>query len=133
MTERPLRDFSLDFFSLEGKRAIVTGGNRGLGQGYAVAMAKAGADIYIPTIADDDGTTGELVEAEGRRCIVDYADLTAVGVPADVVRDGPAGQQDRRTHGLRVAVGVVAGERATRPTGRCAQPGQLDRSGDAHP
>lgn len=86
MTERPLRDFSLDYFSLEGKRAIVTGGNRGLGQGYAVAMAKAGADIYIPTIADDDGTTGELVEAEGRRCIVDYADLTAVGVPADVVR-----------------------------------------------
>jgi len=86
VTERPLRDFSLDFFSLEGKRAIVTGGNRGLGQGYAVAMAKAGADIYIPTIADDDGTTGELVEAEGRRCIVEYADLTAVGVPADVVR-----------------------------------------------
>ena len=49
MTERHIRDFSLDFFSLSGKKAIVTGGNRGLGQAYAVAMAKAGADLYIPT------------------------------------------------------------------------------------
>ena len=55
MTERHIRDFSLDFFSLSGKKAIVTGGNRGLGQAYAVAMAKAGADLYIPTVADDDG------------------------------------------------------------------------------
>lgn len=82
---RHISDFSLDFFSLEGKRAIVTGGNRGLGQAYAVAMAKAGADLYIPTIADDDGTTMELVEAEGRRCEIVTADLTDDGTPAEVV------------------------------------------------
>ena len=86
MTERHIRDFSLDFFSLAGKRAIVTGGNRGLGQGYAVAMAKAGADIYIPTVADDDGSTSELVEAEGRRCEIVHADLTVAGTPVEVVQ-----------------------------------------------
>ena len=81
---RHIREFSLDFFSLAGKRAIVTGGNRGLGQAYAVAMAKAGAD-FIPTIADDDGTTGELIAAEGRRCEIVTADRRS-RVPAEVVR-----------------------------------------------
>ena len=83
---RHIREFSLDFFSLAGKRAIVTGGNRGLGQAYAVAMAKAGADLFIPTIADDDGTTGELIAAEGRRCEIVTADLTVEGVPAEIVQ-----------------------------------------------
>lgn len=32
-------------FSIKGKLAVVTGGNRGLGQGMAVMLAKAGADI----------------------------------------------------------------------------------------
>ncbi|MEM7341588.1 MAG: SDR family oxidoreductase [Actinomycetota bacterium] len=86
MSERTIQDFSLDFFSLEGVRAIVTGGNRGLGQAYAVAMAKAGADIYIPTMAPDDGTTGEMIEASGRRCEIVTADLTEGGVPASVVQ-----------------------------------------------
>lgn len=40
-----LHDFSLVFFNLEGKTAIVTGGNTGPGQGYAVALPKAGADL----------------------------------------------------------------------------------------
>ncbi|MEM9653147.1 MAG: SDR family oxidoreductase [Actinomycetota bacterium] len=86
MNERPIQDFSLDFFSVDGKRAIVTGGNRGLGQAYAVALAKAGADLYIPTVADDDGTTTELIEAEGRRCEIVTADLTEAGRPAAVVQ-----------------------------------------------
>ncbi|MEM9562581.1 MAG: SDR family oxidoreductase [Actinomycetota bacterium] len=86
MSDRRIEDFSLDFFSLEGRRAIVTGGNRGLGRAYAVAMAKAGADLYLPTVAPDDGTTGELIEREGRRCEVVTADLTEPGTPAAVVQ-----------------------------------------------
>ena len=49
-------------------------------------MAKAGADLFIPTIADDDGTTGELIAAEGRRCEIVTADLTVEGVPAEIVQ-----------------------------------------------
>ena len=33
--------FSMDFFSLKGKVAIVTGANQGLGMGYALAFARA--------------------------------------------------------------------------------------------
>jgi NAD(P)-dependent dehydrogenase (short-subunit alcohol dehydrogenase family) len=87
VTERHIQDFTLDFFSLEGRRAIVTGGNRGLGRAFAVALAKAGADLYIPTMAADDGETGRLVEAAGRRCDIVTADLTTPGTPAEVVRD----------------------------------------------
>lgn len=35
-----INDFSMDFFSLKGKNAIVTGGNSGLGQAFALALAK---------------------------------------------------------------------------------------------
>ena len=36
-----MNDFSMDFFSLKGKNAIVTGGNSGLGQAFALALAKS--------------------------------------------------------------------------------------------
>jgi len=60
-------DFSLDYFSLKGKVAIITGANQGLGLGYAVAFAKAGADLFIPHYTDDIKEVKELAEAEGRR------------------------------------------------------------------
>ena len=44
-----LNNFSMDFFSLKGKIAFVTGGNTGLGQAYVVAFAKAGADLFVVT------------------------------------------------------------------------------------
>ena len=42
-----INDFSMDFFSLKGKNAIVTGGVSGLGQAFALALAKAGANIFV--------------------------------------------------------------------------------------
>jgi 2-deoxy-D-gluconate 3-dehydrogenase len=71
-----LQDFSMDFFSLKGKVAIVTGGNTGLGQGYVIALAKAGADIFVTTYDTDWEGTKKLVEAEGRRIAFHQADLT---------------------------------------------------------
>jgi 2-deoxy-D-gluconate 3-dehydrogenase len=71
-----LNDFSLDFFSLTGKVAIVTGGNTGLGQGYAAALAKAGADLFIVTHDQVWDETRELIEKEGRRAEFFQADLT---------------------------------------------------------
>ena len=60
-----IQDFTMDFFSLKGKNAIVTGGNTGLGQSFALALAKAGANLFVPSIMEDDGTTKDLIEAEG--------------------------------------------------------------------
>jgi 2-deoxy-D-gluconate 3-dehydrogenase len=71
-----LDQFSMDFFRLDGKVAIVTGGNTGLGQGYAVALAKAGADLVIATHNTDWEETRELIEKEGRKVVFIQADLT---------------------------------------------------------
>jgi len=80
-----ISDFALDYFSLRGRHAIVTGGNTGLGRAFSVALAKAGADVLVVGLADGDGGTRELVEAEGRRYEEMVADITAPGVPEQVM------------------------------------------------
>ena len=63
----PIERFSMDWFRLDGKVAMVTGANQGLGMGYAVAFAKAGADLFIPHFTEDVSEIKELIEKEGRR------------------------------------------------------------------
>jgi NAD(P)-dependent dehydrogenase (short-subunit alcohol dehydrogenase family) len=82
-----ISDFAMDYFSLKGKKAIVTGGNTGLGQAFTLALATAGADIFVPSIVDDDGVTGPLVEGRGGRYEFMKADVTAPGAPAAIVAD----------------------------------------------
>ena len=50
-----IKDFNLSFFSLKDKVAVVTGGNTGLGFAFSLALAKAGANVFIPSILEDDG------------------------------------------------------------------------------
>lgn len=71
-----LNNFNMDFFSLKGKVAIVTGGNTGLGQAYVVALAKAGADLFVVTYDRAWDETRAMVEAEGRKVEFFQADLT---------------------------------------------------------
>jgi len=61
-------------FKLDGKVAIVTGAARGLGQGMAIGLAEAGADIALVDILDMSESK-EQVEALGRKCIAITADL----------------------------------------------------------
>ena len=78
-------DFTLDAFSLVGRRALVTGGNTGLGRAFTVALARAGADIFVVSLAENDRETEKLVTDCGRRFAYLQADITARGVPAEVV------------------------------------------------
>ncbi len=85
-----LSDFSLDLFGLHGKNAIVTGGNTGLGQAFSVALAAAGANVFVPSLLDDADTetpTRSLIEAHGVRYEFAQADITADGTPARVIAD----------------------------------------------
>lgn len=64
----------LDMFNLEGKVAIVTGARTGLGQGIAVGLAKAGADIV--GVGDKPmEETKVMIESIGRKFLYIKADL----------------------------------------------------------
>ncbi|HZH98606.1 MAG TPA: SDR family oxidoreductase [Fimbriimonadaceae bacterium] len=62
---------------LEGKRAIITGGDSGIGRAVAVAYAKEGADVAIIYLSEhsDAEETKRLVEEEGGRCLLMAGDV----------------------------------------------------------
>jgi NAD(P)-dependent dehydrogenase (short-subunit alcohol dehydrogenase family) len=62
---------------LEGKVALITGGDSGIGRATAIDFAKEGADVAIVYLDehDDAEETKELVEQEGRRCITIAGDV----------------------------------------------------------
>jgi len=71
----------LDKFRLDGKVAIVTGSSKGLGQGMAVGLAEAGADLAL-VARGDLSQTAKLIEKLGRKCLsinADLADRKSVG------------------------------------------------------
>lgn len=82
-----ITDFNLDFFSLKGKNAIVTGGNGGLGQAFSLALAKGGANVMVTSLADDDGSTKKLIEDAGVEYKFVQSDITADGECKRVVED----------------------------------------------
>ncbi len=79
MADRP-RDEMDDYVGtglLEGKRALITGGDSGIGRAVAVAFAKEGADVAIAYLSEreDAAHTVSLVEAAGRQAIQLPGDL----------------------------------------------------------
>lgn len=70
---------SLDLFRLDGKVALVTGATAGLGQGMAIALALAGADIVSLGRRSND-ETGERIIALGRRFTHLHCDLAEASV-----------------------------------------------------
>jgi len=67
----------LDLFKLDGKVAVVTGANTGLGQGISVGLAEAGADI-VGVGRSDMSETKKLVEAAGGKFLPVIADLSSI-------------------------------------------------------
>jgi NAD(P)-dependent dehydrogenase (short-subunit alcohol dehydrogenase family) len=68
---------------LVGRRALITGGDSGIGRAVAVAFAKEGADVsitYLSEQEDEDARrTAELVKQAGRRCVTIRGDLAEEG------------------------------------------------------
>ena len=77
-------------FRLEGKVALVTGANTGLGQGIAVALAEAGADIAAAGIQAPTETE-EKVRALGRRFVSIEANLITIEPVQRIVAETLAG------------------------------------------
>lgn len=72
----------LDRFAVQGKRALVTGGSKGIGAEAAIVLAQAGADIAIVG-RDHAGlqATAAQIEATGRRCVMIEADMRTTEGP----------------------------------------------------
>ncbi|MEV0159679.1 SDR family oxidoreductase [Nonomuraea fuscirosea] len=90
---------------LDGKKALVTGGDSGIGRAVAVAFAKEGADVAIAYLSEheDAAHTSSLIEAAGRRCVLLPGDLGDRAHCASVVE-----QAVSELGGLDVLVNNVA-------------------------
>ena len=77
-------------FDLTGKVAVVTGANTGIGQGIAVALAEAGADIVLVGRSPADETAA-MVTGLGRLVVPIQADLSTIAPIEMIVDEAIAG------------------------------------------
>lgn len=67
----------LDKFRLDGKKAIVTGGERGIGLQIALGLAQAGADVLIAGLLEEAFSNAkEMIEETGRACSCVHTDIS---------------------------------------------------------
>ena len=74
---------------LQGKTALITGGDSGIGRAVAVLYAREGAKVaitYLPDEQCDADETRAAVEAEGSRCLLLSGDLMAPKFCLDAVK-----------------------------------------------
>jgi NAD(P)-dependent dehydrogenase (short-subunit alcohol dehydrogenase family) len=72
---------------LKGMKALITGGDSGIGRAVALAYAREGADVAIAYLSEDEDAeaTRALVEAEGRRALLLKGDIQEAAHCCDLV------------------------------------------------
>src|SRR2546427_2972032 len=92
---------------LVGRRALVTGAGRRVGQAIAVGLARAGCDVAVHYrgSAAGAGETGERIRAAGRRGELVQADLRDAAAAR-----APADQAARAPRGLGIPLNSAGGE-----------------------
>lgn len=79
---------------LKGRKALVTGGDSGIGRAAAIAYAREGADVaisYLPSEEKDAQEVIALIEAEGRKAIALPGDITDEAWSRQLVEDAVSG------------------------------------------
>jgi 3alpha(or 20beta)-hydroxysteroid dehydrogenase len=143
----------MSVYDLTGRKALVTGGGRGLGEGMALALARAGADVVIGDIREDlgkacadtlraSGTTAEFVPLDvtsdvsweravgeaighlgGLDILVNNAGVEITSLLADV--DADDARRMLEVNVLGTALGIKHAFRAMRPGGPVGQGGAI--------
>src|ERR1700749_485035 len=143
----------MSVYDLTGRKALVTGGGRGLGEGMAQALARAGASVVIGDIREDlgkscadalraDGVTAEYVQLDvtsdasweraipevishlgGLDILVNNAGVESTSLLVDL--DADDARRMLETNVLGAALGVKHGFRAMRPGGPAGQGGAI--------
>jgi hypothetical protein len=79
---------------LAGRKALITGGDSGLGRATAIAYAREGADVainYLPVEEPDAREVVQLIRAEGRRAVAIPGDIRDEGFCRRLVADAATG------------------------------------------
>ena len=78
----------LGSFKLDGRAALVTGAGQGIGRGYALALAEAGAHVAVLDInATTAETTATEIQESGKRALHFAGDATDVDDISSVIRE----------------------------------------------
>ena len=79
---------------LAGRRALITGGDSGIGRAAAIAYAREGADVaigYLPQEEDDAREVVQMIRAAGRKAVALPGDIRTEAVCRKLVDDAVRG------------------------------------------
>jgi NAD(P)-dependent dehydrogenase (short-subunit alcohol dehydrogenase family) len=95
---------------LPGRKALVTGGDSGIGRAAAIAFAREGADVainYLPSEEQDAREVIALIEAEGRKAVALPGDLSNEKFARKLVKDA-----HKKLGGLDILAAVAGKQHA---------------------